>query len=167
MKIFIPKMYKKDIFSIDYDYLKNNNYKLIIFDLDNTIGSIKEIRCNNKTVDFLNKLSNDFIVIIASNSRKKRVLEFCKDINVDKIYFSLKPSLRIIRKIRNKYNIDNSNIVIIGDQILTDIFMGNRCGILTILVDPITNIDLKVTKFNRKIERIINKKNNIKRGVYY
>ena len=42
MNLFIPKMYVKDIFSINYNKLKNNGYKIIIFDLDNTIGNIKE-----------------------------------------------------------------------------------------------------------------------------
>ena len=167
MKIFIPKMYQKDIFSINYEKLNSLGYKLIIFDLDNTIGSIKEEKCNRKTTDFINDLINDFKVVVASNSYKERVKNFCKDLKCDYFYLSLKPTLRSIRKIKKKYRVSYKEMVIIGDQIMTDIFVGNRKGLLTILVDPIKNIDFKITKFNRKLESIINKKNKVVRGNYY
>ena len=167
IKKFIPKMYVKDIFSIDYNKLKDLGYKLIIFDLDNTIGSIKETKCRKETSLFLNSLMKDFKVIVASNSGKGRVSNFLKDVKCDYYYLSLKPTLRILRKVKKKYKIEYNKIVVVGDQIVTDIFFGNRKNVLTILVDPIKNIDFKVTTFNRKLERFINKKNNIKRGNYY
>ncbi|MBQ8471963.1 MAG: HAD-IIIA family hydrolase [Bacilli bacterium] len=166
MKLFIPKMYQKDIFSINYQKLKNK-YKLIIFDLDNTIGSIKEDICNKETTDFLNNLTEYFIVIVASNSYKERVLNFTKNLKCDVFYLSLKPTLHVLRKIKKKYQIPYKDMVIIGDQIMTDIFVGNRKKLLTILVDPIRNIDFKITSINRYLEKIINKKNKIVKGEYY
>ena len=166
MKIFIPKMYQKDIFKIDYKKLKYLNYKVLIFDLDNTLGYPKEEICNKKTSEFLNKLQNNFIVIIASNSLKKRVSKFVQNLSCDYFSFSLKPSLKVFRKIKKKYNVNYNEMVIIGDQVMTDMLAGNRIGALTILVDPI-NEDLKITALNRKLENIINKKNNVIRGDYY
>ena len=166
MKIFMPKIYQKDIYQINYAKLKDLGYKILIFDLDNTLGSPKEIVCSKKNKEFLNKLQKDFQVIVASNSRKNRVLNFIDDIDCDFISLSLKPTLRSIRKIKKKYQIPYSKMVIIGDQVMTDIFMGNRVGLLTILVDPLKE-DLKITALNRKIENMINKKNKIVRGSYY
>ena len=80
MKLFIPDMYQKDIFTIPYQKLKEMGYQLLIFDLDNTIGSIKEKNCNLETINFLNQLSKDFQVVIASNSHKKRVQSFCRNL---------------------------------------------------------------------------------------
>jgi len=167
MKIFIPKKYQKDIFSIDYQYLKEKGYQLIIFDLDNTIGLVKDKVCKKETVEFLNNLNKIIPIVIASNSLKKRVSSFCHEIACDKIYFSLKPSIRVLKKIKKKYHIDYSKMVIVGDQLLTDIVCGNRKGLLTILVDQLGEYDLKKTRINRKIERIIKKKYNIKKGAYY
>ena len=167
MNLFIPKMYQKDIFNINYQKLKKAGYKILIFDLDNTIGSIKENVCNKKTKDFLNLLALDFQIIISSNSFKKRVEPFLKGIKCDYYSFSLKPTLRVLRKIKKKYGIAYDKMVIIGDQILTDVLVGNRKKLLTILVDPIKDIDFKVTKFNRKLEKFILKKNKIIRGKYY
>lgn len=167
MKIFIPNIYVKDIFSINYKKLIKDNYKLIIFDLDNTIGNIKEDICDKKTVDFLNNLNKEIKVIIASNSKKNRVLNFCKDLECDKYYFCLKPLSKVLSKIKKKYNINYNEMVIVGDQLLTDIFLGNRKKLLTILVDKKADADLNITKINRKIENIIKKKHKLMKGDYY
>ena len=156
MKLFIPDMYQKDIFTIPYQKLKEMGYQLLIFDLDNTIGSIKEKNCNLETINFLNQLSKDFLIVIASNSHKKRVQSFCRNLKCKYYSLSLKPTLKVLRKIKKDYNIDYQKMVIIGDQVVTDI-----------LVDPILNYDLKITGFNRMVEKILNKKNGIIKGQYY
>lgn len=167
MKLFIPDMYQKDIFTIPYQKLKEMGYQLLIFDLDNTIGSINEKNCNLETINFLNQLSKDFQVVIASNSHKKRVQSFCRNLKCKYYSLSLKPTLKVLRKIKKDYNIDYQKMVIIGDQVVTDILVGNRKKILTILVDPLLNYDLKITGFNRMVEKILNKKNGIIKGQYY
>lgn len=167
MNLLIPKKYVIDIFAIDYKKLKEVGYQLIIFDLDNTIGDVKTLICEKRISDFLNRINKEIPIIIASNSHKKRVSTFCKNLNCDKYSFSLKPTSRVLRKIKQKYNIEYDKMVIVGDQLLTDIFLGNRMGLLTILVDPKSEEDLKVTKLNRKIEMIIKKKYHLKKGEYY
>ena len=166
MKKFIPKMYQKNIYTINYPKLKEKGIKLLIFDLDNTIGSVHEDVMNKRTADFLNKLASDFIILIASNSKEERVEKFCSPVNFDYQSFSLKPTSKSFRKIKKKYHIAYQEMAMIGDQIITDIFGANCLNIYTILVDPI-NKDLKITSLNRKLEEIINKKNKLIRGNYY
>ena len=59
----------------------------------------------------------------------------------------------------------------IGDQLLTDIQGGNKIGITTILVNPMTEIDETETWLNRQIEKKIFKKfeekNILIKGKYY
>ena len=56
-------------------------------------------------------------------------------------------------KIRKKYNLKRSEMCMIGDQMLTDIYGGNRYHMFTILVDPLGTKDLKITSLNRLIEK--------------
>ena len=167
MSLFIPKKYVKDIFAINYQEIIKEGYKLIIFDLDNTIGNIKTNICDTRTTHFLNKLNKDIKIIIASNSGKNRVKKFCQDLECDNFYFSLKPTSKVLKKIKMKYSLNYDKMVIVGDQLLTDVFLGNRMGCLTILVDQKNNEDLKITKINRQIEKIIKKKYHLKKGDYY
>ena len=166
MKKFIPKMYQKNIYTINYPKLKEKGIKLLIFDLDNTIGSVQEEIMNKRTADFLNKLAKDFIIVIASNSKEERVKKFCSPVNFYYVSFALKPTSKSFMKIKKKYNIAYQEMAMIGDQIITDILGANCLNIYTILVDPINN-DLKITSLNRKLEEIINKKNKLIRGNYY
>jgi len=167
MNLLIPKMYQKDVYSIDYDKLIKLGYKVIIFDLDNTIGKVKDDTCEKEMVDFINNLNKKIKVVIASNSLKKRVQYFCRELECDVIAFSLKPSLIALRKIKKEYNIEYNKMVIVGDQLLTDILVGNRKNLLTILVDKKGRKDFKITKFNRYFEDKIRKKYKIKKGEYY
>ena len=84
---------------------------------------------------------------------------------------ALKPLPKNLRKIKKKYNLKKKEMVMVGDQIVTDILSGNLFNIMTILVDPLGEKDLKITYFNRKIEnRIVNyyqKRGLFERGKYY
>lgn len=164
-------MYFKSIFEINYQKLKDMNIKCLIFDLDNTLVLIDQDKCKDSVRLLINDLKNDFDVYIVSNSKSSRVNPFLEDLEIDGVSLSLKPSTKAYKKILKKYNYKKNEMVMIGDQLVTDIFSGNKFGIYTILVDSLGIKDLKITKFNRIIERIILKKYSRKgifeRGRYY
>ena len=60
---------------------------------------------------------------------------------------------------------------IIGDQLFTDILGGNKVGIITCLVNPITKEDFILTKIFRMMENYsfkrLEKKGHLKKEVYY
>lgn len=173
MKInkFVPSMYKKDIFNIDYEYLKKEGIKCIIFDLDNTIAIFDEKRMYSKTKNLLNRLKKDFKVVIMTNNFKTRITWLSQELDVDFISFALKPCKKGFRKVQEKYNFSKNDMCVVGDQLITDILGGNRFKIMTILVDPISKRDLSITKISRilenKIFRILNKNAILERGKYY
>jgi len=74
-------------------------------------------------------------------------------------------------QILNEFGYQINEVAIIGDQMLTDVVGGNKIGITTILVNPISKKDLFFTKFNRLIEKRIMKKLRNKdlfvKGRYY
>ena len=55
IKRFIPDIYQESIFKIDYNKLKKNKIKCILFDLDNTISPAKEVVLCNKTKKLIDK----------------------------------------------------------------------------------------------------------------
>ena len=52
----------------------------------------------------------------------------------------------------------SKEIAVIGDQVMTDVWGANRSGMYSILVEPINENDIWVTKINRMFERRILKK---------
>ena len=171
MGLYRPNIYKKNIFEINYKKLKEKGIKCLIFDLDNTLGLISHKRCPDETKELIKELQKDFIVVISSNNTKRRIKPYVKELGVDGVAWSMKPSIRGLLFIKLKYNLYKKEMCIIGDQIVTDILAGNRFHIKTILVDPLGDKDLKITGLNRKLEEKIIKKYEsrglFKRGKYY
>ena len=167
MSKFKPRMYYKSIFDINYDLLKKKNIKVLIFDLDNTIMTVDEDLPSEKVALLFNKLSNDFKVFIASNNLKERVRRIGDKLGVHAFYLVRKPSGKIKKLLLTKCTVEMNEVAVIGDQIMTDINMGNKLGMYTILVDPMGERDLKITFFNRCMEKIVLKVIKVKRGEYY
>lgn len=171
MSKFLPKMYQKSIYTIDYKNLKNKGIKCILFDLDNTCVPFYENKGNKELKKLFEKLTKlGFRVIIFSNSPKRRLDKF-KDMQVEYNYSSKKPLKHDFNKILKKYNYTKEEVIIVGDQIFTDIYGGNKVGINTCLVEPLTDYDGFLTRITRKIEKItinnFEKKGIFKRGEYY
>lgn len=171
MHIFKPTMYRKNIFEIDYKKLKEMGKTCLVFDLDNTLGLIDQKKCPDETKKLIKKLQKDFLVLISSNNNKKRLEPYLKELGVDGVAWSLKPMTRGLRKIKSEHKLEKDEMVMIGDQIVTDILAGNSYKVMTILVDPLGKKDLKITGLNRLIEKqIVNnytKKRIFERGKYY
>ena len=166
MNNFIPDIYAKNIFNIDYKKLKKDGIKCILFDLDNTIAPLNDNK-PSKDVHELFAYIDDLNIkpIILSNSSKKRVTPFKEQLNVDSAYFSMKPFKHKYKKVLKMFRYEFSEVAAVGDQILTDVFGANRCGITSIFVDRLTTEDKLGTKINRKIEKMI--LNNLKKkGIY-
>ena len=83
---FIPKMYKKNIYDINYDLLKKQGIKLILFDLDNTLTPAREEKYYKKTKELFDNLKKDFKVAIFSNNFKNRVSKYGEYYDVDLEY---------------------------------------------------------------------------------
>ena len=72
MEKYVPDMYKKSIYDIDYKKLKKNGIKCILFDLDNTLVPYYKNKPSRKVKDFIERVKDmGFKVIIFSNSNKK------------------------------------------------------------------------------------------------
>ena len=55
-------------------------------------------------------------------------------------------------------NTNTHNTAVIGDQLFTDVLGGNRLGLFTILVTPVSEKEFIWTRIVRKLERIVLKK---------
>ena len=162
-----PKLYYKDIYSINYKKLKAKNIQYLLIDIDNTIGDDKEYLPCPKVVEFIKQLKEDFTIVLISNALPNRVKRYAKLIGVPYYSLSLKPLKRTYKIFLKEYKTTNNAIAAIGDQLYTDIVGANKMGITSILVDRISNNESVITKINRLRENnAIKKYKLIERGVY-
>ncbi len=172
MEQYVPDLYKKNIYIIDYNKLKTRGIKCLLFDLDNTLVPYNEKVPSKKNIELFKKIKElGFKVILFTNSGKRRVKPFKEMLDVEAIYRCFKPSPKKFEKVLNDYKYNQSQVAIIGDQILTDVVGGNRVGITTILVNPVSKKDFIFTKFNRhrekKLIKKLSKQDLFYKGRYY
>ena len=153
---FVPDMFYQSIYRIDYDKLKSIGIKLLIFDLDNTIATYNENIPRNEVKDLIDKLKEmGFNVVLMSNSGKSRVLPFRNALEIDSKASAKKPLTSGYKKIMKVYKLEANHIACIGDQLITDIWGANKMGMTSILVNPMSKKDRKVTYINRFLEKIL------------
>ena len=87
---------------------------------------------------FVDRLKNAGIaVLVFSNNHPERVGKFCEPLGVGYISHAGKPFSRGFRKAANRLGLSMREIAVIGDQIFTDVFGGNRAGALTCYVETL------------------------------
>ena len=171
MKNLIPNMYQESIYTINYGELKKQGIKCLLFDLDNTCVGYYEKNPTKKLKVLFKRLANmGFKIVIFSNALPKRLEPF-NELGVVLHPTSKKPLKKSFQKILTNYEYKTNEVCIIGDQLFTDILGGNRVGIKTCLVSPLTNEDFIVTKIFRATEELVfkklAKKNILVKGEYY
>jgi HAD superfamily phosphatase (TIGR01668 family) len=152
--VLTPDYYVTSIYAIDFIKLKSMGIENLIIDIDNTLVAWGSVDADEKTFNLIKGLRTlEFKICLLSNSSKKRVLKFISDMDVDFFSVGIKPMRIMFMGALKRLNGKPSNTCVIGDQIFTDIMGGNRCGIYTILVDPISNQEFISTKYIRLIEK--------------
>lgn len=171
MDIFVPDMYAQSIYTINYKKLKKRGIKCLLFDLNNTLVSYTANYPDKNLEELIYELSQDFKIIIVSNSNKNRIRPFKEKLNLDASFKSHKPMTTKLKKIMNLYNYQDTEIALIGDALLTDIWGGNKMNFTTILVNSISEDEPFmmgiVRKLDKKIIKKLNKKGILYKGKYY
>ena len=154
MEIYLPKIYQKSIYTIDYTKLLNMGIKCLLYDLDNTIVPKDNKMPPSKAKDlFISLKQKGFRVILFSNSPSIRLKRFKEALAVEGISSAKKPLTHKLKKLLRDNGYSKDEVAIIGDQLMTDIKVGNKVGITTILVNPISDKDFFITKLNRIMEK--------------
>ncbi len=158
-KILYPNAYFDSILNIDTEFLKQNQIKGLILDVDNTLIDYNKNMLEGLDKWIKNIKQNNIKLYILSNSNKKeKVANIANKLQIEYSYFAKKPLKTGFNKVKKIINLDSKNIAVIGDQIFTDVIGANRCKMFSILVKPIDNKDIWATKIKRPIENSIIKR---------
>ena len=153
---FLPDIFMDDIYTLDISGIKSKGIKAMIFDIDNTLVTYDDLHAPDYTRDFFAKLHGAGIkTYIISNNNKRRVKAFSDSMGEPYYAAALKPVKKYLKKACRNMGVSPENTALVGDQLFTDIYGGNRMGMLTILVKPISEKEVGFVKFKRNFERMI------------
>ena len=144
------------MFDISPESLQEKGIRGIITDLDNTLVEWDRPEATPKLINWLKSMKDAGIqVTIVSNNSELRVKSFADPLGIPFIYKARKPMGKAFRKALHIMDVKRDEVVVIGDQLLTDVVGGNRNNLHTILVVPVAKSDGFFTRFNRMVERRI------------
>lgn len=155
-RLLCPDQHLNSIFELNPEQLREKGIKGIITDMDNTL-----IPRNNRSVCprlkcwLLGLKEEGFELCIVSNNTPGRGARLALDLGIPAIWYAVKPRRHPFRKALQKMNLSPGETAVIGDQIFTDVLGGNRLGLYTILVAPISAKEFIWTRLVRRLERLL------------
>lgn len=149
-----PTFAVEAVYDLKPDMLRENNIRAVLVDLDNTLIAWNNPDGTPELREWLDTMTEaDIPVVVVSNNKYARVKKAVDTFHVDFVSRAMKPFTRGINIAINRYGFDRDEVVMVGDQLMTDIRAAHRAGIRSILVRPLVQSDAWNTKFNRWRER--------------
>jgi len=151
LRKLVPSEVIKNVQDLDYEAKYKAGFRQLMFDLDNTLTTYQFSEPTKELTTFIQKLQAiGFEVSIVSNSGGKRVQPFLDQLQVSGIPSCKKPTIGTLKKV---LKVDKEAAMLIGDQLLTDIWAANKLGVRSVLVHPVdASTDKFFTRVNRKLE---------------
>jgi HAD superfamily phosphatase (TIGR01668 family) len=152
-----PTIIVSDITTIDLAALKARGIRGFIFDLDNTIMAPHTGTLEQRIETWLAILQAEgFQCLVLSNNKK---LDYCQKaevvLGIPVIAHAAKPRRASFRKALEMLGLTEKEVAMVGDRPLTDIWVGQRMGAVTILVDPLIKHSERIyIKVLRRMERM-------------
>lgn len=169
--LVLPSNYLPSIYHIDYNKLKKNNIDTLLFDIDNTVAKVDDLKVPKETIKLFNNLKQNFKILLISNNHKERVKPVAEYLDVKALWDADKPEKKAYDKALKMLNSSKENAVAIGDQILSDIVGANKYKIKSILVDQLAKENNIQTGLAQKLQKYmikkLSKQNLFKKGNYY
>ena len=125
------------IFDVDYDRLRVAGKRVLLFDLDNTLGRRGMEQLPERIVDFLSSLGErGFVVGVLTNRKRNAEDPAVRTLreHVPVIHAAGKPARRGFLELLDLLDGSPVDAVMIGDRRLTDVLGANRLGIHSIRV---------------------------------
>lgn len=153
---FFPTLYLDKVQDINLNWLKKQNIKGLILDIDNTLVASHTAEPDDKVISWIKNIEkHGFKICIVSNATKSRVDKFNEKLKAHAIHKATKPFLGAFKRATLLMGIKPEETAMVGDQIFTDIYGGNRLGMLTILVNPLHKKEFFFVKLKRWPEKYV------------
>lgn len=139
---------------INLQALSFNNKKGIILDLDNTIAPWNQSKVTYTAHNFIyTALQLKYKICLLSNASRVRTEKIAEKYKLPFVATAFKPRKKPFKQALQLLNMQSTEVIVIGDQLFTDILGGNRIKCYTILVTPLDAKEFIGTKLMRILEK--------------
>jgi HAD superfamily phosphatase (TIGR01668 family) len=164
---YLPDYTIRAVYDLQPDVLRREGIKAVLVDLDNTLIAWNNPDGTPELRAWIDAMTIAGIpVVVVSNNKHSRVERAVDKFGIDFVSRAMKPFTRGINIAINRYGFNREEVVMVGDQLMTDIRAAHRANVKSILVEPLVKSDAWITKFNRWRESRMMKKIEEKYGKF-
>ncbi|MCQ2508020.1 MAG: HAD-IIIA family hydrolase [Dorea sp.] len=153
--LLYPYEYADSVFAVDYQRLYDKGYRGIVFDIDNTLVPHGEPSTPEVDTFIKNIQQIGLKTLFITNNDEPRVRLFLE--NIDSLYIcdADKPKPGSFKIAAKMLGLKKKQVIVIGDQIFTDILGANLAGLASILVGYIGKGQIIDIGKRRHVENVI------------
>lgn len=155
-----PDYIMNSVTDITTEFLKKHNFKAVLLDVDNTLSAAHGNKSpKNGVLEWINRMrQGEISLMILSNAKVERVESFAEVVGLPVVGMAAKPLPFGYKRAIKVLKVPSKEVLMVGDQVFTDILGGNLAGVKTLLVTDITPENKLHFKIKRFFERIMLKR---------
>lgn len=169
MGLLTPTVAMEKVTDITPELLGQLEIDAILLDVDNTLAPPTDTTPYEGVQQWIDEIkAAGFAVVICSNNFNSRIRPFSDSIGLDCVSMSLKPFPFGFNRAKRKLKEKPKSVVVVGDQIYTDVLGANLAGMKSILLMPQSEEHGFSIHIRRSMEKGVRKKLKLmKRGEKY
>ena len=136
----IPDVILPSLTDLTPELLQARGISFLMMDFDNTIVPYTTDVPTEQMCSWLERMKASGVrLCVVSNSKRPRVVTFCKTYGLPCVTHAKKPFQKGISECLLRYALKPEQAALVGDQIYTDVLGANCAGLTSILISAIDN----------------------------
>lgn len=153
---FVPTMRAADLRSVDWAFIRERGIKLIAVDLDNTLAVHGSDRPDTYAKEAVEKMKQAGLsVMLYSNAAYDRDKRFASGLGIDAVEGVSKPNADALATLLEKKTLSPAEVLVVGDQLITDVWSANRLGAPSLWVTRRDPKELFTIRLKRIAEKVM------------
>lgn len=153
---FLPSAKADDLRLVDWAALGEAGVRLIAVDLDNTLASHGSVAPDDYAAAAIRAMREAHLdVSLYSNAAHARDKRFADALGITAIEGVSKPSPKALESELLRRRLSRTEVVVVGDQLITDVWSANRLGVASIWVKKRAAQELFTIRLKRLAERLM------------
>lgn len=132
---------ENSILSLTAETIQRNGLQGLVLDVDETLVPFNSSQITTELEDWLAELRPHLkgIWLVSNNLSQIRIGRIAEALDLPYILGARKPSRRKVRLALQQLDLPVEKVGMVGDRLFTDVLVGNRLGMYTILVEPMVD----------------------------
>ena len=157
MSRFFPQYYTESVSCIGEVFLARHDIRAILLDIDNTISLVDDPLPTPEALLWIRRMrARGYALGLVSNNDPPRVESLAQALELPFVAHAQKPSPDGFLSLARRLEASPECCLVVGDQLFTDIWGGNRARMRTVVVEPLQmGMEPRNFRWRRRLEQLV------------